>query len=245
MAVLNGRLPGALLATIPGTNKQLRSDLVPQTTALRTAFEKRFGKPLVITDAYRTYEEQVRLKATKGVYAATPGTSNHGLGQAIDFGSGVNVEGSAEYLWMRESAPRFGWTHPLWARDGNPRNGQQEPWHWEAVLVPVSNYQTVGGHVPTAPNVTAPTPINPEDELDANQNAYLIGAHDNAAESRRLSGEVLAVLKTISTQLGEMTVLLKATHENASEARRIGGVLAGAVKPSGLEKTIAQQTKGA
>lgn len=245
MPALNGRLPAGLLATIPGTNKRLRVELVEQTAALRSAFQSRFGKPLVITDAYRTYAEQVALKATKGVYAATPGTSNHGEGRAIDFGSGVNVEGSAEYWWMRENAPRFGWTHPLWARDGNPKNGQQEPWHWESVAVPVSNYQQVGGSVVGTPNVTAPTPISPEDELDANQNAYLIGAHDNAAEARRLSGESVEVLKKISEQLAEQTVLLRAINENSSESRRISGVLAGAVKPSGLEKTIAQQIKGA
>jgi len=157
----NGRLPDSALAVIPGTKERVRADLVEQTAALRDAFQARFGKPLVVTDAYRTYAQQVSLKATKGVYAATPGTSNHGWGQAIDFGSRVNVEGSEEYRWMLDNAPRFGWTHPLWARDGNPLNGQQEPWHWEAVAVPVSNYRTTGGSVPAVPNPTAPTPIDP------------------------------------------------------------------------------------
>lgn len=163
MAVLNGRLPAAELATIPGTNRRLIAALVPQTAALRAAFQAAFGKPLVITDAYRSYAEQVALKATKGVYAATPGQSNHGWGRAIDFGSGVNVEGSPEYRWMKAHAPTYGWTHPRWAEDGNPLNGQQEPWHWEASATPVDSTAWAGTTVPATPNVTAPTPIEEDD----------------------------------------------------------------------------------
>jgi hypothetical protein len=163
MTALNGRLPASQLATIPGTNRRLLAALVPQTAALRAAFQGAFGKPLVITDAYRSYAEQVTLKATKGVYAATPGTSNHGWGRAIDFGSGVNIEGSPEYRWMKAHAPTYGWTHPRWAEDGNPANGQQEPWHWEAAPTPVSSTAWSGATVPTTPGVTAPTPIEEDD----------------------------------------------------------------------------------
>lgn len=174
MALLNGRLPASALGTIPGTARRLAVELVPQTAALRAAFAARFGKPLVVTDAYRTYEEQVRLKQDKGSYAATPGTSNHGWGRAIDFGSGVNVEGSPEYRWMKANAPRFGWRHPLWAEDRNPANGQQEPWHWEAseTPVPVSNYTSQTGAVPTAPAVGPIAPIDPRLTLAIGDEMY-------------------------------------------------------------------------
>src|SRR5690348_12429569 len=104
-ALENGRLDDALLGVIPGTSRKVLAQLVPQTAALRDAFQEHFGKPLVVTDAYRDFATQVQVKLEKGPYAATPGKSNHGWGRAIDFGSMVNVEGSPEYLWMKANAP--------------------------------------------------------------------------------------------------------------------------------------------
>lgn len=242
MAYANGRLPSSVLSLIAGTNKRLRTDLVPQTNALRAAFHDRFGKPLTVTDAYRPYAEQVALRASKGSFAAIPGTSNHGWGQAIDFGSGVNIEGSPEYRWMRANAGRYGWSQPLWARDGNPRNGQQEPWHWEAVAVPVSNYKPVGGSVPTAPKPTTPAPIDPEDDMTPAQEAALDQARNDAKQAKEDAGEarrMLGVLlgynppansteaKALARLLGSDTVEKIVKHENVTEPRRMLGALLG------------------
>ena len=178
----NGQLPRDQLGNIPGTAQQVRKDLVTQTGALRAAFEKRFGKPLTITDSYRPYSVQERIFRQRyttswvtgidprrwlgvtwwrlpGTAAASvPGTSNHGWGQAIDFGSGVNVGNSPEHRWMVENAPRFGWSWPLWAR----RSPMYEPWHFEATAVPVSNYREfLAGQGVTVPGATPPTPIAP------------------------------------------------------------------------------------
>jgi hypothetical protein len=161
----NGRLPGAMLATIPGTARRLRVDLVPQTAAMMRAFRDHFGRELYITDGYRTYEEQVILRLNKGNWAAVPGQSNHGWGQALDLGSRVNIEGSAEYLWMKRNGPTFGWTHPWWAENNNPSDGQQEPWHWEGAYVPPSQYGS-----------TAPAE---EDEMSAAEVAVLNAKLDN------------------------------------------------------------------
>jgi hypothetical protein len=142
MALINGRLPSSMLAGIPGTSRRIALDLLAQTTAMRADFEKEFGKPLYITDGYRTYEEQVFLKKQKGPFAATPGTSVHGWGRALDLGSGVNNSfTSREHLWMRENGPRYGWRHPVWAHNHNPSDGQDEPWHFEGVPVPRSSYR--------------------------------------------------------------------------------------------------------
>jgi len=174
----NGRLPESSLGFLPGSSRQLLRQLVPQTVALCAAFQAHFGKPLVITDAYRTYAEQVALKAAKGAYAATPGTSNHGWGRAIDFGSFVNVEGSPEYRWMKANAPRFGWSHPRWAEDNSPVGGQQEPWHWEAndAPVPVSNYLTAGGTIPTVPDIPSIDPLE-ETDMTPDQERLLREVH--------------------------------------------------------------------
>ena len=131
---LNGRLPDSFLAHLgwpEADHLRLRPDAAASITRLAAAFEAHFGKPLYLSDAYRTYATQVSLKATKGVFAATPGTSNHGWGIAIDAASRVNVDGSAEHRWMEANAGAFGWINPAWAQDYNSNNGQHEPWHWE------------------------------------------------------------------------------------------------------------------
>lgn len=132
--VLNGRLPANLRAALPwpeAAHLTLRPDAAAALGRLAATFEAHFGYPLRITDAYRTLASQVSLKISKGKFAATPGTSNHGLGIAIDAAAGINIDGSPQHRWMETNGPRFGWINPAWAVDWNPRNGQHEPWHWE------------------------------------------------------------------------------------------------------------------
>lgn len=137
MAYKNGRLPATALAEIKSHKKyyNIVRKAQPKAAAsfdrLDAAFYKKFGKHIYITDSYRSYEEQVDVKKRKGAFAATPGTSNHGWGLALDLGSNINVATSAEHRWMDANAPAFGWENPWWAKDSNPANGQFEPWHWE------------------------------------------------------------------------------------------------------------------
>lgn len=130
----NGRIP--LIAMCPlesAPGHRLRCDAARAFDALSAAFAQRFGTPVSVTDAYRDYETQVVLKRRKGRMAATPGTSNHGWGLAVDLGSGVNRFGTEQHAWMRQNAPRFGWIHPAWARqDGS----LPEAWHWEYAAGP-------------------------------------------------------------------------------------------------------------
>lgn len=266
-AFQNGRIPDASLVGITGkSGARLLSGAAAAWEALRAAVFRAHGwypVPTGPSDAYRQYTVQETLFRTRytptylagrpikvwnGVRwylrpgqatAAVPGTSNHGQGIAVDV-TGLGGFTSSRYKDFAGVAQPFGWSNVEGRSIG-------EPWHWVYTGSPelASTPGTGAGSVPTAPNVNTPTPISPEDELDANQNTYLIGAHDNAAEARRLSGESVEVLKKISDQLAEQTVLLRAINENSSESRRISSVLAGAVKPSGLEKTITQQIKGA
>lgn len=172
MTYANGALPASVLGTIPGTFKQILAQLVPQTDALRSAFAAHFGKPLVVTDAYRDLAGQVKSKAIFGVFAATPGTSNHGWGRALDLGSGIEVDGSPESLWMLANAPAYGWTHPAWASDWNPANGQHEPWHWEASVYAVDYPRAVTPTVTGVPTITPPAPLTPkEPDVDLNNPA--------------------------------------------------------------------------
>jgi LAS superfamily LD-carboxypeptidase LdcB len=94
---------------------------------------------------YRTYQEQLEAWTRRQCYVAgncdgdpypptaTPGTSLHGWGLAVDVWGASRLLlscSSSEFLWMQLNAPRFGWVHPEWASCG--RVGA-EPWHWEYV----------------------------------------------------------------------------------------------------------------
>jgi hypothetical protein len=87
--------------------------------------------PLGGASAYRTLSQQVELKnfwAARGQpqKAATPGTSNHGWGVAVDAGAGVSATDERMWKALRELGPRFGWSHDEGARVG-------EPWHFRYV----------------------------------------------------------------------------------------------------------------
>jgi hypothetical protein len=112
-------------------SERLRPDAAASIDRLAVAFCAQFHTPLRITDSYRTYAEQVTLKAEKGAGAATPGTSNHGFGIALDMASLINQDGSATHRWFEANAPRYGWINPAWAVDFDPGNGSHEAWHWE------------------------------------------------------------------------------------------------------------------
>src|SRR5690606_36688269 len=139
MAYPNGKIPASALATTylyyPGTanGRQTLKAIAPYAEAMATAFLLKFGKPLEAKDGYRDYGTQVQLKKQKGPYAAQPGTTNHGWGNAFDLASNVSTFTSAEHRCLRDNASRSGFTHPTWAHDGNPAIGMDEPWHWEFV----------------------------------------------------------------------------------------------------------------
>ncbi|QAY71907.1 hypothetical protein ET471_14825 [Xylanimonas protaetiae] len=132
----NGRLPAYALTSLSWAPRhRLRPDAAAQFERLNIAFRARFGHDISITDSYRSFEGQLAARRNRGHLAATPGTSLHGWGIAVDLGSGINRFGTATHRWMRENAPKFGWELPPWAR----QNGSKpEPWHWEFEGVPVT-----------------------------------------------------------------------------------------------------------
>jgi hypothetical protein len=143
--IANGRLPIASLQRVGGV--LLDADAAVALELLIDA-ARRDGVTLRITDGYRSYDEQVDVKRRKGWLAATPGTSLHGWGIAIDVDTGVT-----DMAWMHANAPQFGWIHPSWARPGGSK---PEPWHWEFVGWP--------GDFVVGPE---PTPVVEEGDLVA------------------------------------------------------------------------------
>lgn len=125
----NGMIPSEALCSLAGTPYHaLRCDAAKAYDAMSTAYAKRFGSPICITDSYRSFASQVTLYGQKPGLAAVPGTSNHGWALAVDLCGGIESFSGAQHAWMVENAPKFGWVHPNWARQGG---GREEPWHWE------------------------------------------------------------------------------------------------------------------
>jgi hypothetical protein len=125
----NGRLPASALQQLswaPG--HRLIPPAANALEQLNKAYKARFGVNIKVTDSYRTYASQVRLKLTKGSFAATPGKSVHGWGRAVDLGGGINNWGTPQRDWFVKNAPKFGWNSPAWAQKGQKT---PEPWHWE------------------------------------------------------------------------------------------------------------------
>lgn len=98
----NGRLPASSLAAIPGGR------LSREAAGAWNAGPARAGlRPSGPRASYRTYAEQVYFwnlyLSGRGNLAARPGSSNHGLGKAVDL--------LAQWMraWMNAHGARYGW----------------------------------------------------------------------------------------------------------------------------------------
>lgn len=115
----NGHIPAAALAPVGTTGARLWQPAAQALTGLIAA-AKADGVTIGVTEGYRSYDEQVSLAKSEGLYsqgglAAQPGTSEHGWGMAAD----LQLDGQAQ-AWMRANAGRFGFVADV------PR----ESWHW-------------------------------------------------------------------------------------------------------------------
>ena len=125
----NGRLPVTALCPLWGTaGGLLRADAAATFNEMSKAYGAEFGEPICVTDSYRSYEEQVAVKAIKPTLAATPGTSNHGWGVALDLCGGIQSFGTPQHEWLVANSMAYGWFHPAWAQQGGSK---PEAWHWE------------------------------------------------------------------------------------------------------------------
>jgi D-alanyl-D-alanine carboxypeptidase len=125
----NGLFPPSALCPLWGAPGE---SLTPAAAAAFNALSKSYaaetGVPLCVTDSYRSLGDQISIKAKRGRFAATPGTSRHGLGRALDLCGGVQDFSSPAHRWMKQNGPLFGWFHPSWAAAGG---SLPEPWHFE------------------------------------------------------------------------------------------------------------------
>ena len=146
----NGQLPDNLLTAITGG--QLHKNAAPAYTAMKTAAAKTgiTIKPTSSADTYRllaiqeqafftryspkpttstvtrTYRGQTYWLKKGYAPSASPGTSNHGWGLAIDI---ANATGKT-FTWLVNNANKYGFY--IGVADSTSPNF--EPWHWEYVL---------------------------------------------------------------------------------------------------------------
>jgi hypothetical protein len=125
----NGLLPSNTLCTLFDGHTQLRADAAVALANLDEAYVAKFGSDMCLASGYRTLAQQYAVKAERGGLAATPGTSNHGWGLAIDFCE--RETSGARWTWLKENGPLYGFQNPSWAQYGG--GGPHEPWHWEFV----------------------------------------------------------------------------------------------------------------
>lgn len=125
----NGLLADHSLCELWQDGEQLRPDAAISLSALNGAFRAQFGRDMCLVASYRDLDTQYAVKAQLGYWAASPGTSNHGWGLAIDLCK-EETSDSEIYAWLWANAPAYGWQNPAWAQVGGEK---YEPWHWEYV----------------------------------------------------------------------------------------------------------------
>lgn len=122
--------------------------------ALQALFDeaRKDGLSPVVASGYRTAEKQQRLldekieafraegcspeeaAAKAAVWVASPGTSEHQIGLAVDINAdGVHSTGEAVYEWLNQNAFRFGFIR-RYPPDKTELTGvTHEPWHYRYV----------------------------------------------------------------------------------------------------------------
>lgn len=150
LSAVNGKKPAgdlcpvpawALSAWAPNTTRYLGCSALQGFVEMNTAFKAKFGYNIRLDEGYRDLVTQNMYHL---IYpyprAAMPGTSNHGLGMAIDLEaetSAVHVGshthynfGSAADQWLTANGKNYGWDRPpyLDATGNNP-----EYWHYNYI----------------------------------------------------------------------------------------------------------------
>jgi LAS superfamily LD-carboxypeptidase LdcB len=148
----NGKLNPKLLVPC-GVAKFVMVEPAARSMKALVAAAKASGIDVRSTGTYRSYDQQVALflaryskteiqgrptkkwngttywQRPKTAMAAVPGTSNHGLGLAIDFAEerdgkpGVESVSDRFVRWLLKNAATYGFSAEL----------QSEPWHWRYV----------------------------------------------------------------------------------------------------------------
>lgn len=140
-ATINGKLAAADLCQVPDAmrlskdiyDRDMGCESLHQLIALDAKLKASVGTGVKQWDAYRTFATQQEYYKRYGAgQAAVPGTSNHGLGNALD----MRYTTSGTLSWTTPTVVNFtkygkdyGWVKPAYLMKTAASNG--EPWHFE------------------------------------------------------------------------------------------------------------------
>lgn len=168
----NGRLDKnnkAQLVPVRGVPGALLNPIVENKFQELVAAAKKDGVNLAITDSYRSYDEQVELKGRKPNLAATPGTSKHGYGLAIDFTGGSGTSQAKAYEWLKNNASNYGWSNFVGLKGPDTRGAggsQKEPWHWQINESDLPKYENKADAIANANATPGASTDNPSGKTD-------------------------------------------------------------------------------
>ena len=137
----NGRVPSGRLRALPAylrapsaAASSLERVAAMQFIRMDTAFAKVFGYHITVEEGYRSLYWQKHWYAQYGApRAAYPGTSNHGMGLAVDIRSGAGSPftfGTAADKWLTANGAGFGFHRSWWLDQGRPN---AEFWHYNFI----------------------------------------------------------------------------------------------------------------
>lgn len=136
----NGRIPSSRLRTLPSYlnastgSSSLERIVAAQFIKMDAAFAKVFGYHITVNEGYRSLYWQNYWYGQYGApRAAYPGTSNHGMGLAVDIRSGAGspfMFGTAADKWLTANGSKFGFDRPWWLDQGRPN---AEFWHYNFI----------------------------------------------------------------------------------------------------------------
>jgi hypothetical protein len=228
--IQNGRLPAPLLVDV-GLRGRLHQ-LAARAWFALCAEGKANGWHLTYTfgGCYRTYEEQRTLflqryqmepipgrptKMWEGVrwyqkpgtaMAAVPGTSNHGLGLAVDAALDLDLSDGVGPGDASSIVPALGWFHDVALRYGFSFEAQSEPWHIRYVS---------GDRIPDAvlayedslkPKPPPPPPIPSESD----RMFIIVGNADNKADPRRWVWDGAVAMRLLASEADYQALLNRA-----------------------------------
>jgi hypothetical protein len=217
----NGLVDTSTLTRLPAQpHLRLSAAAAAAWVALDAANYAAFGWHIIATDAYRDYATQERIFRQRFTtaylsgrprkwwlgrwwylkrgyaMAATPGTSNHGLGITVDVAN-LGGFGGTRYRQFASIAEPRGWSNA----EGRSIN---EAWHWNyrGSASTVTNPIWGGGPVPGV-TVTPPAPIE-EPDLDDNQARQLAQTTEAVGRLETQIKSIVTVLSRIDPGVAEL-----------------------------------------
>lgn len=120
----------AMVAAVSKLGIQVRTTGTYRTYAQQEAlFRSRYQLEPILGRPTKKWRGRTWYQKPRTAMAAVPGTSNHGLGLAIDFAEERNGDRAVESVsdrfvrWLVNNAANYGFSAEL----------QSEPWHWRYV----------------------------------------------------------------------------------------------------------------